>query len=287
MLRPASLDAYLHAPWGRFVLGPTFAAWSLNAELSGIALWGRPSEPHVAAMAAALEAEVRADARPHASLVDLRHVHGIDTGAFAYLQRYVGSRREALAKTILKQALVRPDGLVGAGVAGFYALLPPGHPVRVFVDVESALTWLGGSAHVGFLGELDRITARANARLVPRLHAHLEGNLSSSLADAARALGISSRKLQRRLAEERTSFQKERDAARLRAAQELLLGSDFDLKRVALEVGWTWPQQFSSVFHKRFGETPSAWRERFRSGRCFEPPGSSDRRAYSLADSVT
>ena len=112
--------------------------------------------------------------------------------------------------------------------------------------------------------------------LAAQLRAFLRKNPRGSLRDAARALGLSSRTLQRKLRDERTSFQREHGAVRVRVAKDLMIHTDYDLKRIAFEVGCALPQQFSTLFHKRVGETPSGWRERARRERAIA--AASDRR---------
>jgi AraC-like DNA-binding protein len=108
---------------------------------------------------------------------------------------------------------------------------------------------------------------RSGDPLAPRLHAYLRANPRGSLRDAARALRLSARTLQRRLREEGTSFQREHATLRVCIAKELMIHTDHDLKRIAFEVGYALPQQFSALFQKRVGETPSTWRKRARRER--------------------
>jgi transcriptional regulator GlxA family with amidase domain len=105
---------------------------------------------------------------------------------------------------------------------------------------------------------------RSGSPLIARLHAYLRTNLRSPLRDAARTLGLSSRTLQRRLREEGTSFQREQGTLRVRVAKDLMMHTNHDLKRIAFGIGCASPQQFTTLFHTRVGEPPSAWRERAR-----------------------
>jgi AraC-like DNA-binding protein len=181
--------------------------------------------------------------------------------------QYVRSRRAPFAKIVRRQALLRPGGLAGAAVAGFYSVLAPSYPVKVFTDPVPALRWLRVEGENGILDEIEQIytTATGGSAFVAALRAHLEGAPGTlTLRDTARAFGLSPRNLQRKLSEARTTFQYEQNAARLRIAKTLLLETNYEVKRIAIEVGCASLQNFSALFHKSTGESPSQWRSRRR-----------------------
>jgi AraC-like DNA-binding protein len=88
-----------------------------------------------------------------------------------------------------------------------------------------------------------------------------------TLDDAAKALALSPRSLQRRLSSECTTFQAEVARSQVRIAERLLGGSSAPLATIALEVGCSTPQRFSSLFRRVTGETPSAFRKRVQAER--------------------
>jgi AraC-like DNA-binding protein len=263
----ASLNDYVAMPVGRYLLGSTYAVWWHSVRLNGIVFWERPEHEHIQRVTRALDAEVRPGVAPHASLIDARRVRAVDLGAFNMLSRYVNERREAFARLVTRQALVRPGGLAGAAVAGFYAVLAPSYPVSVFTEPEAALEWLGLEDARRIAREVDAIyeLATSSPSVIVLLRAHLDQRLgASNLEDAAHALDMSTRQLQRRLLDARTSFQREDRAARVRAAKTLLLETNYDIKRVAIEVGFASLQHFGAFFRKATLETPSQWRARHR-----------------------
>jgi AraC-like DNA-binding protein len=257
-----TIEAYLAQPVGHYLLGPTFVVWWSIPTLNGIMFWGRPDDEHVRCITAALEAHIRPRPEAHASLIDVRRVSCVDLGAFTALSHWVRSQREPLSKVVGRQALLRPDGLAGAAVAGFPAVLAPAYPIDVFTDPVEALGWLGLADQVAVLAELEEIyaTASGGSAFVAAVRAHLEQRPGATLQDSARAFGLSRRNLQRKLSEAHTTFQAEQNAARVRAAKTLLLETNYDLKRIAFEVGCASLQNFSALFHKGAGESPSAWR---------------------------
>ncbi|HMJ11872.1 MAG TPA: helix-turn-helix domain-containing protein, partial [Polyangiaceae bacterium] len=203
---------------------------------------------------------------PHVSLVDTRRLTHVDPGAFSVMARYFEERRAAFSSVIRRQALVRPVGLAGAVVAGFYQVIAPSFPVSIFESLDEALSWLaphGSQALQLALNELHGCAREkeplldAVRSLLERTHARL------SLSAAARELGMSQRTLQRRLCAVDTTFQDELLQARVRAGQALMLASEDNLTAIALEVGCASLQHYSALFRRLTGVSPSTWRKRF------------------------
>ncbi len=258
-----TLEAYLARPIGRCLLGPSYAVWWHSASLNGLLLWDRPDEEHIHRITSALDAELFPNVQPHASLVDCRRVRAVDLGAFTALTEYVEQRRIDFARVVTRQALVRPEGLPGAAVAGFYAVLAPSYPVDVFTDPEAAFRWLGADRQSAVAEELDAIhaTATGASSVVVALRAYIEQRHGEvTLKEAAHALEISPRQLQRKLRDASTCFQQEDQAARIRVAKNLLLETNYDVKRIAIEVGCASPQHFGVLFRKVVGTSPTQWR---------------------------
>nr|WP_217911147.1 helix-turn-helix transcriptional regulator [Myxococcus sp. AM011] len=234
--------------------------------MCGFILWGRPAEAHVRRLVHVLDVEL-APAAPHASLVDARRLEAADPAAFAVLVKYMQAREKSFSTSVQRQALVRPEGVAGAVVGGFYTLLTGAYPSKVFTDPANALAWLGqpeGRA-APLLSKLNDLVAEATGQspLLRELHQAMRGKLPDiNLSDVAREMGMSERTLQRRLKEAGTSFQAELNSVQVRMAQALLLETDMKLTAVAVEVGCASLQHFSSLFRKLVGDSPSSWRER-------------------------
>ena len=162
-----------------------------------------------------------------------------------------------------RQALLRPPGLVGATVAGFYEVKSPLYAFCVFADPAPAFDWLGLPQELPVLAELDAIyTASLGvARFVTELRACLESRITATtLHDAAAAMGLSPRSLQRKLRDAQTTFQSEVNQTQVRVAKSLLLDTDHGLKRIAMDVGCRSLQHFSALFRRHTGTAPGHWR---------------------------
>jgi len=235
--------------WAHFCARPT---------LWGVLLWGRPGRDGITALARSLVRELAPPAVPHGSVVDARRIEGGDAGAFEILTGYVDVHRDALANQVERLALVRPAGMEGAVVAGFFEVLSKPYPVATFETLDQALIWLEQEPCVA--REIDALYAEVAE--TPPIVSALRGVLDDypSIADAAKRLGMSERTLQRRLQRADTSYQEQLNHARIRAARKLLIDTDAPITTIALEVGCSSPQHFSALFRRLVGKTPSDYR---------------------------
>lgn len=268
-MRAGTLDELASDPVGLWVAGETWAHFCLAPRLWGVVLWGRPTEEHAVALGRSLVVELGPPAEPHASVIDASRIEGVDAGAFAAAGRYLAKHRVALRTAVVRVALVRPSGLGGAIVAGAYQVLPRPYPVEVVADAGAAGSWLArhddGLDGAAIARTLDEIHGAASGTpaLVAALRAYVEARLATAaIGEAASALGLSERSLQRKLAASGTTFQDELVAARVRAAKHLLEESDTQLTSIAFEVGCASLQHFGAMFRRATGVSPGAWRRR-------------------------
>jgi len=263
----AELDG---GPGGRYVAGRTWIHFRASPALWGVVLFGRPDRADSEALVRSLRAEL--GAAPHRSLVDGARVDGADAGAFEALSAYVQANRAALAERVTQLGLVRPPGMQGAVIAGFFGVTPPPYPVQLFEDRDAALRWLGEPGRDALTVALDACVRELTDEgpLLGSLRAELRRRLldpdagALDLEPVSRALAISDRTLQRRLQEIDTTFQHEVTQARLAEVTRRLLDTDDALTTIALDLGFASPQHLSATFKKTHGETPSAWRKRRR-----------------------
>lgn len=271
-MRRVTIEALAEDPVGCYVAGEAYAHFCAAPTLWGILVWGRPDEHQAIALGRSLVAQLRANSPPYASIFDASRVESVDPSAFGAAGRYLLHNRDTLSTRLQRLALVRPNGIGGATVAGAFEVLPRPYPARVFAGAADAYAWLvaeGGAPDwpadgAGLIEELF-LEVSAIPAMLAGLRALLDGNLEGiPVAKAAKQLGLSERTLQRRLGETGTSYQDELGDARIRAAKRLLLESDTPLTSIALEVGCASLQHFSALFRRREQESPSAFRKRHR-----------------------
>ena len=262
----AKTDAeFRRAPGGGFVFGEGWLYFCLEGGVYGFTLWGSPTAAAVDALVRVLELELERE--PHPAFVDVRALDSITAPPFAALLAYVERHFDALSRVVTRVSIARGDGLTGAAVTGFLDIAASPFPATYGSTPAAALAALGVSHAEEAALALENAQRHAAAvpAVVRDLGVHLEGHLTDATIErAAKALSMSTRTLQRRLAEGGTSFVHELQSARVKVAQRLLLQTDGSLTSIAIEVGCASPQHFSALFRKRMGITPSAFRSRER-----------------------
>ena len=114
-----------------------------------------------------------------------------------------------------------------------------------------------------------RLRETSEARIVTDVRREVAAQLANDRArvdDVADALGLSTRTLQRKLAEAGTNFQAVHDAARQSLAEALLRDSPLNLTDVAFMLGYREQSSFNRACRDWFGNTPARTRERLRVG---------------------
>lgn len=265
-MRRSSLDELARDPVGRYLAGDSFVHFCAAPGFWGVVLWGRPDHREAMALGRSLMLGLAPPAEPHVTLFDASRLEGSDPAAFRAAERYLGHFAPALARHVERLALVRPSGMNGAVVAGAFEVLPRPFPVAVFGDAAAACAWLGVDG-AGLVAEL-HAEVTGTPRVRPALRAYLDRHLAgASVEEAARALALSPRSLQRRLGEAGTTFSEELAEARVRAARRMLADGDAPLTAIAYDVGCASLQHFSALFRRRTQESPSAFRARTHATR--------------------
>ncbi len=271
--RTKDADAYFASPRTHQLEGRRFRCASPDGRLYLLIAWGHLELCDLRELVAALKACERRGVGQRLQLVILRDVVAVAPHALAELMRYYASR-PAYFDGIAKEAVVRPEGVVGLLAEGFHRVVPLPFEGRVFTSESEALEWLTPG-----LSELQAWVAEIRDGLLRRSHAGgpLLAGLADllrqrgaglSLADAARSLGMSPRTLQRRLRAAGTSFASERAQRLVDAAKIELRDTDAEIKRIALDLGFSAPQRFSELFARETGLAPASWRATQRG----EPP---------------
>ena len=247
-------------PAPRFFAGRCFCYWQDGTRAFGTVMWGRPLEADVAAMIPFFEIGTDPRFKGHASFVDCRALDSIDVLAFGKLLSYLVSRRHAWGPNVGRQAILHPDGLVGVMVAGALHVAGPSYPFACFQ---------GGSAEAFAWCEVSDLHApvealRASLIEHPEITRHVQRAFEerglASASEVARAVGLSQRTLQRRLADEGTTFREQRDMHLSLRIERLLAGTELDLDAIASQVGLSSASHLVAHFRSTHGTTPGAWR---------------------------
>jgi AraC-like DNA-binding protein len=265
-MQMVALERYRLAPVGCYVALRRTMAFCAEPTLWGFATWSAPSHEDIEQLMSLVGLDLAPDVAPHATLVDMRGLEAGDLSSFAPLIRHAGSQHEIAVSKVTRMAVVRPPGLLGMTVAGFFHVVPVPYPVRVFADFLEAADW--ASAPPQLSAALDALLrdVREFAPVLAQLRAWLETHVAdATLASAARALARSPRSLQRELKLAGSSFRAELLEARVHQAKTLMLNTEASLTEIALDVGCASLQHFSIMFRALTGETPSRWRDHQRS----------------------
>lgn len=109
-------------------------------------------------------------------------------------------------------------------------------------------------------GAMDPFTAQV-ADVVQRALTH---RTSVEMAAVARTLAVSTRTLQRRLAERGTSLSRVLDHVREAEARRLLLATERRVEEVADALGFADVSAFGRAFRRWTGQSPTTWRQQLR-----------------------
>jgi AraC-like DNA-binding protein len=254
---------YLATPAGRAIRGEGWLAFCARLSLPG--LWGFSVQGQVAGDAAAalietIRRELDDDVPPHRSLIDARRLTGVDPRSFEAFSRYVQVHHAVLGRQVQALAIVRPPGLEGAVVAGFFQVLPPPYPVMVVDSVAAGLAALGEDEAplAGLVALLDRLDdSDAVDVLLGRLQALCRRQPRLEIDEAAVALAVSVRTLQRRLKDAGTSFSDVVGDVRLQQALARIAGSDASLTAIAFECGYASLQHIKQTIQQTTKKSPS------------------------------
>lgn len=209
LARRSTAEQYRAAPFGAYLVLPRALVFCARPTLWGFAVWGEPNVADIATLTALVARDIAPDVPSHTTFVDLRGLELGDPSAFQPLIDHTRAQRAACGARVTRLAVVRPTGLLGMTVAGYFQVIQVPYSVGVFDDFAQAAAWVGGS---DLSAALDELTSRA--RGVPAWLAHLRTWLEdhardATIEDAARVLARSRRSLQLDLARSSSSFRRE------------------------------------------------------------------------------
>lgn len=257
-------DAFEASPLGRFTTTGSVLVWCASPTLCGAYAWGRPDPAETKSVLRLFDQYPRMMSKTFDIVLDARAVEAVDEEALVAVTAWMWRHRAALLECIRVTSVIR-EGRAGFLLAGLLPTIANSGRFRVSTDVAEAFRGVLAEGADELAGEVESIAAhlRGVPACVQAVRALLEARLDATLEDAATALGMSPRSLQRALRSDGTSFHAEVAAARLAAASELLSSTDLKLAAIAAQVGLS-ERALTLLFQTRTGLSPIAWRRRQR-----------------------
>jgi AraC-like DNA-binding protein len=262
--RIAEIGEFLKHPLEACHAGPGWVVWCASPDLCGSVHWGALSQAHAHALSELLDFIRHPSLAPQLDIIqDSSGIERVDNAATLQFAGYVGSRIAEWSQRIRKQVVVLPQGMTGMMLAGIGPSFNPPWPMRFTSTLEEALTLFDRPDAAAVMAEAHSLARELShvPALVDRLRQALLGHLIDANVDAvAHELALTSRSLQRHLAEHGTSFSHELRRARVAAAVELLEGSELKVEVIAARVGFGNSSHMSVAFRRELGRTPGSVR---------------------------
>jgi len=259
----ASIEAFADDPIGRYVVAGSSVVWCASPSLAGASTWGAPDVETTRAILKPFEAVWSKSMSDQVDiLLDGSRIERIDPDALSMLVAWNVERRDAIVRRVRQQIGVVPRGIIGVTLAGILPTIGETHPFRVVNDVAEAFRMLCGERAEVLCREVEALVdaSTGTSSEVRGLRELLRTKRASlTVAEAARALGLSTRSLQRSLGAAGTSFQRELRDARFVEASALLASTGEKIAAIASRVGVT-EGALTQLFRERAGCTPAEYR---------------------------
>lgn len=248
----------------RALISRRFCFWRAKSGINGTIIWGRTTDQDVDEMFAVYEALLTSSFAGQPSITDLRGLEAVSVVGFDRLVKALTDRRADWLPRAGRQAILHGASFPGALVLGAFQLAAGGFELAAFDDEDAAFEWAGASSVQRDVAAL-RESLFAVPDVVRRVRVAFAANDAPlSVARLARALGMSTRSLQRHLAAAGTSVRAERQAHILGRAEKLLADTDLDLAAIAAMVGLPSAGRLVALFRSQRNTTPDAWRRAAR-----------------------
>jgi AraC-like DNA-binding protein len=231
--------AFRRNPIGCWIVSSPILVYCAAPRLAGVSCWGRPSPDEVSRALPLFEAM---EALPGGIdlVLDASGVEGIDPDALRVLADWSRRRLDELHRWVARRVGVIPAGIDGLVLAGLAPVVGWSAEVELASDVADAMRRLGVAGGAELAAEVTALAegARATPAVLVSLRALLRAEEGRpSLKQAARALGVSTRSLQRVLAGAGSSFRAEVVDARFAALAHLLVSTEEKVGSLARRLG--------------------------------------------------
>lgn len=255
----ADLGRFVSAPGNRVRVRRHFASWKAKG-VQGTITWGKATDVDVVDMCQVFDALLASPMAAQPSITDLRALESVSVVAFERLVQTLTERHSVWHARAGRQAVIHAGTFPGATVLGAFQIAASDYDLAVFSDPAEAFAWVGAAQHAIAVEAL-----RASLLDVPDIVRRVRVVFGASedplsVAQVSRALGLSTRSLQRHLAAAGTSMRAERSAHVLARAERLLEGTDLDLGAISAMLGLSSPGRLVSLFRATKQTTPGAWR---------------------------
>ena len=260
-----NLDELFADPNGRWLPLGSGLVWCHSPTLIGITSWGRPTRSDAEAVVRVLDG-YKCLAPRFDMLQDGRDLESVDPIALEVLVTWLRGHQHVLRDHVGRRLALMPRGIPGLTLAGIQVALQLDNRISIAEDAPSAFRTLLPEGGDALREEVERVIAEARrmTAIVVALRELLAATRGSlDLAAAANALHVSTRTLQRELAEAGVSFRDEQANARFRFAEELLR-SDDKLSTIANQLGLS-AASLTQLTRARTGLSPAELRRRLRS----------------------
>jgi AraC-like DNA-binding protein len=259
---------FMAAPVGRCILGATYVVWCPTPDFQGALLWGSLDAQTMRELIQIdhFDGHPAIAPRRH-SLIDCHQVTHVDADATLEYAEHARDRVHQWASTLQRQSIVVPTGLPGILIGGTLPSVGVAHHLKLTPDIESAFAHLDHPVARSSYDVATQIAyaARDRSVLLSRLASVLARDLSApTVEQAATALGMSTRTLQRELARLDTSFSEELRRVRLATAESLLMHSDLKIDAIAHKVGLGNASRMSALLRRERSITAMELRARSR-----------------------
>lgn len=248
-----------------YVAGENSLVWRWDG-IVGHSIWASPAPTEAAQI---LHNLADAFGYPQKSCVwfgDFRLVDDVAPQSYKAAVHAWTQLRPHFASSIVKQAFVKPTGVVGAVVTGWARLVRTPSPDAIFDDPMVAFEFLGQRRDASeILATIESLVSlhRSATPIVDRVRALFDRESILSLELCARKLGLSVRLLQKKLTDAETSYRAVRSLYQVERAKRMLERGE-PTPQIVDALGYSSAQHFSTNFRAATGTSPGKWRSKLK-----------------------